>query len=95
MQESTPVGVEVFVGVVVAKGDHYACAVTAAGAEVLARGVPNDEASISRLIDDAAAHGVAALVIDTTSSATSLLFEAATRREVPGLCDRAGDAACR
>ena len=83
MHESTPVGVEVFVDVDVAKGDHYACAVTAAGAEVLARGVPNDGASISRLIDDAAAHGVAALVIDTTSSAASLLLEAATRREVP------------
>ena len=83
MEDSVLAGIEVFVGVDVAKGDHYACAVASAGTEVLARGVPNDEASISRLIDDAAAHGTVALVIDTTSSAASLLLEAAARREVP------------
>lgn len=82
MQDPAPVGVEVFVGVDVAKGDHYACAVTSAGAEVLARGVPNDEAAIGRLIDDAAAHGAVALVIDTTSSAASLLIEAAAERRL-------------
>jgi len=83
MQDPSPVGVGVFVGVDVAKGDHHACAVTSEGAEVLARGVRNDEASIDQLIDDAAAHGAAVLVIDTTSSAASLLLEAAARREVP------------
>ena len=83
MSDSAPVGVEVFVGVDIAKGDHYACAVTSGGVEVLARGVSNDEAAIGRLIDDAAAHGAVALVIDTTSSAASLLLEAAARREVP------------
>ena len=83
MQDPFPAGVEVFVGVDVAKGDHYACAATADGAEVLARSVRNDEASIDQLIDDAAAHGSVALVIDTTSSAASLLLEAAARREVP------------
>ena len=83
MQDPALTGVEVFVGVDVAKGDHHACAVTSAGAEVLARSVPNDEASIDQLIDDAAAHGAVALVIDTTSSAASLLLEAAARREVP------------
>ena len=83
MEDSARIGVEVFVGVDIAKGDHYACAVTAAGAEVLARSVRNDEASIGRLIDDAAVHGTVALVIDTTSSAASLLLEAAARREVP------------
>ena len=83
MQDSAPVGVEVFVGVDVAKGDHYACAARADGTEVLARSVCNDEAAIGRLIDDAAAHGAVALVIDTTSSAAALLLEAAARREVP------------
>lgn len=83
MYESAHDGVEVFVGVDVAKGDHYACAVTSDGTEVLARGVPNDEAAIGRLIDDAAAHGGAALVIDTTSSAASLLMEAAAARRLP------------
>ena len=83
MQEPDCVDIEVFVGVDIAKGDHYACVVTAAGAEVLARSVRNDEAAIGRLIDDAAVHGTVALVIDTTSSAASLLLETAARREVP------------
>jgi len=83
MQDPALTGVGVFVGVDVAKGDHYACAVTAAGVEVLARSVRNDEAAIDQLIDDAAAHGAVALVIDTTSSAASLLLEAAAHREVP------------
>ena len=83
MQESAPIDAAVFVGVDIAKGDHYACAVTRGGAEVLARGVPNDEAAIGRLIDEAAACGSVALVIDTTSSAASLLIETAARREVP------------
>ena len=43
MQDLVHVGVEVFVGVDIAKGDHYACAVTSTGAEVLARSVRNDE----------------------------------------------------
>ena len=83
MQESVHIGVEVFVGVDIAKGDHYACAASVEGTEVLARSVCNDEASIDRLIDDAAAHGTVALVIDTTSSVASLLLEAAAKREVP------------
>ena len=82
MQEPDCVDIEVFVGVDIAKGDHCACVVTSAGAEVLARSV-RDEAAIGRLIDDAAVHGKVALVIDTTSSAASLLLEAAARREVP------------
>ena len=83
MQEPDCVDIEVFVGVDIAKGDHCACVVTSAGAEVLARSVRNDEAAIGRLIDDAAVHGTVALVIDTTSSAASLLLETAARREVP------------
>ena len=83
MQERDCVDIEVFVGVDVAKGDHYACAVTAAGAEVLARPVANDETAIGGLIDDSAAHGAVALVIDTTSSAASLLLEVAAERCLP------------
>ena len=75
MQEPDCVDIEVFVGVDIAKGDHYACVVTSAGAEVLARSVRNDEALIGRLIDDAAVHGTVALVIDTTSSAPPALLE--------------------
>lgn len=75
--------IEVFVGVDIAKGDHYACALACAGGEAFARGVPNDEASIGRLIDDASACGAAALVIDATSSAASLLIEVAAERRLP------------
>ena len=60
MQEPDCVDIEVFVGVDIAKGDHYACVVTSAGAEVLALSVRNDEAAIGRLIDDAAVHGTVA-----------------------------------
>ena len=83
MQEPDCADIGVFVGVDIAEGDHYACAVTSAGEEVPARRVRNDAAAIGQLIDDAAVHGAAALVIDTTSSAASLLMEAAARREVP------------
>ena len=75
--------VEVFVGIDVAKGDHYACAVASTGAEVLARAVPNDEAAIGSLIDDAAVAGNAVLVVDTTSSAAALLIQTAADRSVP------------
>ena len=74
--------VEVFVGVDIAEGDHYASALTAAGEAVLGRSVANDETSINQLIDDAATHGAVALVIDTTSSPASLLMEPAARRKV-------------
>ena len=83
MQESVHIDIEVFVGVDIAKGDHYACAVSVTGDEVLARPVLDDETAIGRLIDDAEAHGAVALVIDTTSSAASLLMEAAAHRRVP------------
>ena len=83
MSDSVHVGVEVFVGVDIAKGDHYACALTSTGEEVLARSVRNDETAIRCLIDDAEAYGAVALVIDTTSSAASLLMETAARTQVP------------
>ena len=93
MSDSVHVGVEVFVGVDIAKGDHYACAVTSTGEEVLARSVRNDETAIRCLIDDAKVYGAVALVIDTTSSAASLLMETAARHPGSGgLCDRPGDA---
>ncbi len=97
MQEADCVDVEVFVGVDVAKGDHYACAVTSRGTELLARSLPNDETTIGRLLDDTAALGTVALVIDTTISPASLLMHAAAERQVPvayvtGLrCRRAAD----
>lgn len=83
MGEPDYVNIDVLVGVDVAKSDHYACALTTAGAEVLTRSVANDEAAISRLIDDASEHGGVALVVDTTSSTASLLLKVAAARNVP------------
>ena len=40
----------VFVGMDIAKGKHYACAVSASGEALFSRAVPNDEAAIRRLI---------------------------------------------
>ena len=74
---------EVFVGVDVAKGKHYACAVSARGEALFSRAVPNDEAAIRRVIDDARQHGRPALVVDTTSSAAVLILAVAAEVAVP------------
>ena len=74
---------DVFVGVDIAKGKHYASAVTARGEALFARPVPNDEAAIRRLVDDAAAHGSPALVVDTTSSAAVLTLTVAAELGIP------------
>ena len=66
--------VDVFVGVDMAKQDHYAQAITTAGTEVFHRPVLNDQAAIDKLLDDAGRHGRVALVIDMPSSAAQLLL---------------------
>ena len=74
---------EVFVGVDVAKGKHYACAVSASGEALFARAVPNDEGDIRRMISDAAVHGRPALVVDMTSSAAVLALTVAAEVAIP------------
>ena len=75
--------IDVFVGVDMAKQDHYAQAITTAGIEVFHRPVLNDQAAIDKLIDDASSHGRVALVIDMPSSAAQLLLAIAHARSVP------------
>ena len=75
--------IDVFVGVDMAKQDHYGQAITVDGREVFARPVLNDQAAIERLLDDAAHHGRVALVIDMPSSAAQLLLTIAHARQVP------------
>ncbi len=74
---------EVFVGIDVAKADHWAHAVAAGGKELFSRAVANDEAAIDALIDEATGCGAVVLVIDQTGSAALLLLEAAANRGVP------------
>jgi transposase len=77
-----PASIEVFVGVDMAKGDHYAQAISAEG-ELFDRPVGNDETAISQLIDDAASHGTVALVVDQPASGAQLLLAVARDRGVP------------
>ena len=73
----------VFVGVDMAKENHYAQAITVAGDEVFHRSVLNDQAAIEKLIVDAGRHGRIALVIDMPSSAAQLLLMVARDHDVP------------
>ncbi|WP_420612962.1 IS110 family transposase [Candidatus Spongiisocius sp.] len=73
----------VFVGIDIAKGNHYACAVSASGEALFARAVPNDESAIRRMIDDAGDHGRPALVVDMTSSAAVLALTVAAEMTIP------------
>ena len=83
MGDSPKPAPEVFVGVDVAAGKHYACAVSACGEALFARPVSNDEAAIRRMIDDAAGHGRPALVVDMTSSAAVLILTVASEVAIP------------
>jgi len=74
---------EVFVGVDMAKDEHYAQAFTTGGVELFDRPVANDEAVIEALLDSAAEHGSVAVVIDMTASGAQLLLTVAQRRAVP------------
>ena len=73
----------VFVGVDMAKTDHFAQATTTDGVELFARPVLNDQTAIEKLIDDAASHGGVAVVIDMTASNAQLLLAVAVDRQVP------------
>jgi transposase len=81
--EFNPASIEVFVGIDMAKGDHYAQAVTATGEELFDRPVANDETAIAGLIEDAAGHGMVALVVDQPASGAQLLLAAARAAGVP------------
>ena len=83
MQDRSEPATDVFVGVDIAKGNHYACALSARGEPLFARPVPNDEAAIRKMINDAAEHGSPALVVDTTSSAAVLMLTVAAECGIP------------
>lgn len=76
-------GIDVFVGVDMAKETHYAQAITASGEELFHRSVTNDEAAIVKIIQDAQARGRVVLVIDLPSSPAQLLLAVARLHDVP------------
>ena len=73
----------VFVGVDMAKTDHFAQATTTDGVELFARAVLNDQTAIEKLIDDASSHGGVAIVVDMTASNAQLLLAVAAEHQVP------------
>jgi len=76
--------IDVFVGIDMAKTDHFAQVITTGGDEVIARSVLNDQTTIEELLDDAAEHGDrVAVVIDMTASGAQLLLTVAAERRVP------------
>ena len=75
--------IDVFVGVDIAKEEHFAHAVTTAGGDVFSGRVGNDEDEIGRLIDRAGSVGRVALVVDLPSSPAELLLAVARARDVP------------
>lgn len=74
---------EVFIGVDMAKAEHYAQAITVEGVEVFGRGIDNDQAAIEAMLDAAGEHGSVAVVIDMTASGAQLLLAVAAERGVP------------
>ena len=74
---------EVFVGVDMAKAEHYAQAITVGGVEVFGRPVDNDQAAIEAMLDTAGEHGSVAVVVDMTASGAQLLLTIAAERGVP------------
>ena len=74
---------EVFVGVDMAKAEHYAQAITVDGAEVFGRPIDNDQAAIESMLDSAGEHGSVAVVVDMTASGAQLLLTIAAQRGVP------------
>ncbi len=77
------VRVDVFVGVDMAKGNHYAQAITSDGEELFAGPVRNDQAAMEVMLDRAQAHGRAAVVIDMMSAGAQLMLGVVARRQVP------------
>jgi transposase len=75
-------GIDVFVGIDMAKETHYAQAITTTGDELFHRPVSNDEAAIVKIITDAQTLGRVVLVIDMPSSPAQLLLAIARQHNV-------------
>ncbi len=75
--------IKVFVGVDMAKGEHFAQAITTDGEELFGRAVSNDQAALEEMLTDAAAVGPVAAVVDMTSAGAQLLLGVMVQHQVP------------
>lgn len=75
--------IRVFVGVDMAKGEHFAQAITTEGVELFSRAVRNDQAALEKMLTDATAVGPVAVVIDMTSAGAQLLLGVMAQHQVP------------
>ena len=75
--------IRVFVGVDMAKGEHFAQAITTDGGEMFGRAVSNDQAALEKMLTDAAAVGPVAVVVDMTSAGAQLLLGVMAQHQVP------------
>ena len=80
---ATPAQVDVWVGLDVGKGEHFADVLDNDGERLFARAVANDQADLEALLDRAARHGTPGLVIDQPGSIAQLALAVAARRGVP------------
>jgi transposase len=80
---ATPAQVDVWVGLDVGKGEHFADVLDDDGERLFARAVANDQAALEALLDRAAQHGTPGLVIDQPGSIAQLALAVAARRGTP------------
>ena len=80
---ATPEQVDVWVGLDVGKEEHFAEVLDDGGERIFARSVVNDQAALEALLDRAATHGTAGLVIDQPGSIAQLALAVARDRQVP------------
>ncbi len=80
---AVPDEVTVWVGLDVGKEEHFADVLDDNGDSLFARPARNAEADLEALLDPAAGHGVAGLVIDQPGSIAQLAIAVAGRRQVP------------
>jgi transposase len=80
---ATPEQVDVWVGLDVGKEEHFAEVLDNDGERIFARSVVNDQGALEALLDRAAQHGTAGLVIDQPGSIAQLALAVARLRQVP------------
>jgi transposase len=80
---ATPAQVDVWVGLDVGKGEHFADVLDNDGERLFARAVANDQRALEALLDQAAQHGTPGLVIDQPGSIAQLVLAVAARRGTP------------